>query len=66
MSLYGGLLALIGAPSLVEAGIVSQSYYEANPGFFVEQGPYAQLYGLNSVVFSLGHAVGPALTGGLN
>lgn len=70
--LYGGLLGLcgvglaaIGAPSLVEAGTVVQRYYEANPGFFGEQGPYAQLYGLNSMVFSLGLAVGPALAGGL-
>ncbi|ROW11115.1 hypothetical protein VMCG_00952 [Cytospora schulzeri] len=72
MFLYGGLLALcgvglaiIGAPSLVEAGTVVQKYYEANPDFFGEQGPYAQLYGLNSMVFSLGLAVGPALAGGL-
>lgn len=72
MLLYGGLLALcgiglaaIGAPSLVEAGTVVQKYYEANPDFFGEQGPYAQLYGLNSMVFSLGLAVGPALAGGL-
>lgn len=70
--LYGALLALcgiglavIGAPSVVEAGSVVQQYYEANPDFFGEQGPYAQLYGLNSMVFSLGLAVGPALAGEL-
>ena len=70
--LYGGLLALcgiglaiIGAPSIVEAGSVVQKYYEANPDFFGDQGPYAQLYGLNSMVFSLGLAVGPALAGEL-
>lgn len=70
--LYGALLALcgiglavIGAPSVVEAGSVVQSYYEANPDFFGEQGPYAQLYGLNSMVFSLGLAIGPALAGEL-
>ncbi|KAI7783286.1 membrane transporter [Diaporthe eres] len=70
--LYGGLLALcgiglaiIGAPSIVEAGSVVQKYYEANPDFFGEQGPYAQLYGLNSMIFSLGLAVGPALAGEL-
>lgn len=70
--LYGGLLALcgiglatIGAPSIVEAGSVIQKYYEANPDFFGDQGPYAQLYGLNSMVFSLGLAVGPALAGEL-
>lgn len=70
--LYGALLALcgiglavIGAPSVVEAGAVVQKYYEANPDFFGEQGPYAQLYGLNSMVFSLGLAIGPALAGEL-
>ncbi|KAI3400417.1 hypothetical protein diail_3038 [Diaporthe ilicicola] len=70
--LFGGLLALcgiglamIGAPSIVEAGSVIQKYYEANPDFFGDQGPYAQLYGLNSMVFSLGLAVGPALAGEL-
>lgn len=70
--LYSGLLALcgmglavIGAPSIVEAGSVMQKYYEANPDFFGEQGPYAQLYGLNSMVFSAGLAVGPVLAGGL-
>lgn len=70
--LFGGLLALcgiglaiIGAPSIVEAGSVVQKYYEANPDFFGDQGPYAQLYGLNSMVFSLGLAVGPLLAGEL-
>ncbi|KAL2285519.1 hypothetical protein FJTKL_08170 [Diaporthe vaccinii] len=44
--LYGGLLALcgiglaiIGAPSIVEAGSVVQKYYEANPDFFVSGWP---------------------------
>lgn len=72
MVLYGALLglcgagmAIIGAPSIVEAGSVVQKYYEANPDFFGEQGPYAQLYGLNSMVFSLGLTVGPELAGEL-
>lgn len=72
MILYGALLALsgmglaiIGAPSIVEAGTIVQNYYEANPDFFGEEGPYAQLYGLNSMVFSAGLAVGPALAGEL-
>lgn len=70
--LYSGLLALcgiglavIGAPSIVEAGSVVEKYYGANPEFFGEQAPYAQLYGLNSMVFSLGLTVGPALSGEL-
>lgn len=68
--LFGGLLALcgvglagIGAPSIVEAGDVVQKYYEANPEFFGEDGPYAQLYGLNSMVFSLGLTLGPEIAG---
>ncbi|KAK5107591.1 hypothetical protein LTR62_000985 [Meristemomyces frigidus] len=72
MLLYGGLLALcgmglagIGAPSIVEAGAVVQKYYEVNPDFFGENGPYAQLYGLNSMVFSAGLTLGPELAGEL-
>lgn len=72
MILYGALLALcgaglaiIGAPSIVEAGAVVENYYKANPDFFGEDGPYAQLYGLNSMVFSLGLTVGPELAGEL-
>lgn len=72
MILYGGLLALcgvglagIGAPSIVEAGAVVQKYYEVNPEFFGEEGPYAQLYGLNSMVFSAGLTLGPELSGEL-
>lgn len=72
MILYGALLALvgaglavIGAPSIVEAGSIVQNYFEANPDFFGEAGPYAQLYGLNSMVFSAGLAVGPELAGEL-
>ncbi|EMC91601.1 hypothetical protein BAUCODRAFT_160297 [Baudoinia panamericana UAMH 10762] len=70
--LYGALLALsgaglagIGAPSIVEAGAVVQKYYEVNPDFFGADGPYAQLYGLNSMVFSLGLTLGPELAGEL-
>lgn len=72
MILYGALLGLcgiglagIGAPSIVEAGAVVQKYYEVNPEFFGEDGPYAQLYGLNSMVFSAGLTLGPELAGEL-
>jgi len=72
MLLYGGCLAIcgvglagIGAPSLVEAGAVVEKYYEVNPEFFGEQGPYAQLYGLQSMVFSAGLSLGPELAGQL-
>ena len=70
--LYGSLLALcgvglatIGSPSIVEAGFVVEQFHKKNPGVFGEQGPYAQLYGMNSMVFSLGLSVGPVLAGGL-
>ncbi|KAF2239964.1 MFS general substrate transporter [Viridothelium virens] len=70
--LYGGLLALcgiglavIGAPSIVESGAVVQKYYETNPEFFGAEGPYAQLYGINSMVFSAGLTLGPLMAGGL-
>ncbi|OQO05665.1 hypothetical protein B0A48_09757 [Cryoendolithus antarcticus] len=65
LSLCGVGLAAVGAPSIVEAGAVVQKYYEVNPDFFGEEGPYAQLYGLNSMVFSAGLALGPSLAGGL-
>lgn len=72
MLLYGGCLAIcgvglagIGAPSLVEAGAVVEKYYDANPEFFGEEGPYAQLYGLQSMVFSAGLSLGPEIAGQL-
>jgi len=58
-------MSAIDAPSLVEAGLVVERYHKANPEFFGENGPYAQLYGLNSMVFSLGCTVGPLLAGWL-
>ncbi|KAL8708063.1 MAG: hypothetical protein Q9220_006995 [cf. Caloplaca sp. 1 TL-2023] len=58
-------MAVIGSPSIVEASSVIQMYDKANPGFFGQQGPYAQLYGINSMVFSLGLTIGPLVSGGL-
>ncbi|CAK3875672.1 MFS-type transporter [Lecanosticta acicola] len=65
LALSGVGLAGIGAPSIVEAGAVVQKYYEANPDYFGDKGPYAQLYGLSNMVFSFGLAVGPELAGEL-
>jgi MFS family permease len=65
LALLGVGLAAIGAPSIVEAGAVVQRYNEANPELFGENGPYAQLYGINSMVFNLGLTIGPLLAGGL-
>jgi hypothetical protein len=65
LALNGVGLAVIGSPSIVEASDVVQKYDKANPGMFGENGPYAQLYGFNSLVFSAGLTVGPILSGGL-
>ncbi len=65
LSLNGIGLAVIGSPSIVEASDVVQKYDKANPGLFGENGPYAQLYGFNSLVFSAGLTVGPVLSGTL-
>ncbi|KAL8769649.1 MAG: hypothetical protein Q9209_004446 [Squamulea sp. 1 TL-2023] len=65
LSLCGLGLAIIGSPSIVEASYVVSQYDKANPKFFGEQGPYAQLYGINSMVFSFGLTIGPLISGGL-
>lgn len=65
LALNGVGLAIIGSPSIVEASSVVQRYDKANPGFFGANGPYAQLYGVNSLVFSLGLTLGPLVSGGL-
>jgi MFS family permease len=58
-------LGAIDAPSLVESSLVVDRYFQANPDHFGEMGPYAQLYGLNSMVFSAGFTIGPLLAGWL-
>lgn len=72
IALYSGLLslcgigmAIIGSPAIVEASSVIEKYDQANPGVFGENGPYAQLYSFNSLVFSLGLTVGPIVSGSL-
>ncbi|KAF4985421.1 hypothetical protein FGRMN_11215 [Fusarium graminum] len=65
LALVGIGVAGMGAPSVVEASKVVQKYQEANPDFFGEQGPYAQLYSLSFLFYSLGLTVGPELAGGL-
>jgi MFS family permease len=69
IALYAGLLAangiglaVINSPSIVEAGNVVESYWRANQDIF-HQAPYAQLYGINSMVFSGGLTLGPLLAG---
>lgn len=65
LALCGVGLAIIGSPGIVEAAAVVERYYSANRDLFGKNGPYAQLYGLNSMVFSLGLAVGPLFGGAL-
>ncbi|KUJ19597.1 MFS transporter-like protein [Mollisia scopiformis] len=65
LALTGLGLALISAPSIVEASYVIEQYHKANKDFFGENGPYAQLYAINSMCFSLGLTFGPLLAGSL-
>jgi MFS family permease len=69
IALYAGLLAangvglaIINSPSIVEAGNIVESYWRANQDIFL-QAPYAQLYGINSMVFGGGLTLGPLLAG---
>lgn len=65
LALNGVGLAMISSPSVVEASDVMKRYDGANPGFFGENGPYAQLYGFNSLFFCAGLTVGPVVAGAL-
>jgi len=65
LALCGVGLAVISSPSIVEASTVVEMYEKANPDFFGANGPYAQLYGINSMVFSSGLTLGPLVAGGL-
>ncbi|KAI4860693.1 MFS transporter-like protein [Hypoxylon rubiginosum] len=65
LALNGVGLAVIGSPSMVETSFVVMKFDKANPGFFGANGPYAQLYGFNSVAFCAGLTVGPIAAGAL-
>ncbi|KAF2121490.1 major facilitator superfamily domain-containing protein [Lophiotrema nucula] len=58
-------LAIINSPSIVESGHLVEKYWKANEDLFEDQAPYAQLYGINSMLWSLGLTVGPLLAGKL-
>jgi MFS family permease len=71
IALYAGLLALngvglaiINSPSIVEAGYIVDNYWQANRDVF-HQAPFAQLYGINSMVFGGGLTLGPLVAGHL-
>lgn len=63
LAVCGVGIAFIGPPALVEGSFIMKRYHQANPGFFGEQGPYAQLYALSSMAFSLGLTIGPISSG---
>lgn len=64
LALNGVGMAIINSPAIVEAGQIVEQYAQANQGLF-EQTPWAQLYGINSMVFSGGLTVGPLIAGAL-
>jgi MFS family permease len=65
IALSGLGMAVISSPSIVEASYVVEKYHKANPDFFSAEGPYAQLYAINSVFFCFGLTVGPLVAGWL-
>lgn len=65
LAMCGLGLGLISSPSIVEASYVVEQYYKANGEFFGQDGPYAQLYAITSMVFSAGLTLGPLIAGSL-
>jgi MFS family permease len=65
LSMCGLGLATVSSPSVVESSNVMEKYHLANPDLFGEEGPYAQLYAVGSMVFSAGLTVGPMVAGSL-
>lgn len=65
LALCGLGMGVIGSPSIVEASYVVGMYDKSNPNVFGPNGPYAQLYGINSLVFSAGLTIGPLISGSL-
>jgi MFS family permease len=72
IALYASLLAvnglglsMINTTSIVESGAIIEKYWNANKELFKGQAPYAQLYGINSMIWSSGLTVGPLVSGAL-
>ena len=63
LALNGMGLAIINSTSIVECGNVLEKYWKANERLFEGQAPYAQLYGISSMVWSAGLTVGPLVAG---
>lgn len=62
LAINGLGLAVINSPAIVESGVIMEKYYSANKDVF-ERAPYAQLYGIGSMLFSAGLTFGPLLAG---
>lgn len=65
LALNGMGLAAVNAPSIVESSSLLENYSKANKHIFHEGPPYAQLFGINSMLFSGGLTVGPLVAGSL-
>ncbi|KAF2019947.1 MFS general substrate transporter [Aaosphaeria arxii CBS 175.79] len=65
LALNGIGLAMIGPVSMVESGNIIDKYYKANTELFGGRAPYAQLYGISSMMWCLGLTVGPLMAGAL-
>lgn len=57
-------LANINSPATVESSKIVDKYFKANGQLF-DQAPYAQLYGINNMIWSCGLAAGPLFAGKL-
>lgn len=65
LGMVGVGFSFVSSPSLVEVSYVLEQYHLANPELFGEDGPYAQLYAINSLMFSAGLTLGPVVAGEL-
>ncbi|KAG9246951.1 MFS transporter-like protein [Calycina marina] len=57
--------SIINSPAVVEQTHVVKQYHLVNKNFFGDQGPYSQLYAINSMFFCLGLSLGPLAAGAL-
>ena len=63
LAVNGVGIAAISSPAFVEAINVVDRYDKANPELFGDNGPYAQLFGFNSLYIFAGLGLGPLLGG---
>ncbi|POS83080.1 hypothetical protein EPUL_003738, partial [Erysiphe pulchra] len=65
LSICGIGIAFISSQSIIDESFVVDKYEKANPELFPDGAPYAQLYAMNNVVFSLGLTLGPLIAGSI-